>query len=208
MIMRYWDPERAGILQKTFFDPDSRRSHATRRLIPYIVAALLTACERPAPEAVSSANCVTGGRLRADLYGAIEGSLDWQATALRCEGMPRPAGEGARIRLAGSLGGADSAQDLAFILGLPALEPGATGTELETNVTLIEEGSGRFFATGGTERCWTDIEEQSPLGDSATEFRVRGVVYCVGPLTELGGTSHVSFPELEFTGRLTWTAPD
>lgn len=194
-------------MQKTSFDADSRRSLTGRLLIACIVAALLAACEKPTP-AAGSEDCVAGGRLRADLYGAIEGSLDWQAASLRCEGMPRPAGEGARIRLAGSLGGADSALDLAFILGLPALERGATGEELETNVTLIEEGSGRFFATGGTERCWTDIEEQSPLEDSATEFRVRGVVYCVGPLTELGGTSNVSFPELEFTGRLTWTAPE
>jgi hypothetical protein len=112
-------------------------------------------------------------------------------------------GEGARLRLSAPLSDAEPDRTVAFILGIPGLQQGETAAELPTNVTLIEEGAGRFFATRDTSGCWTDVTEQSAVGGS--RYAVRGTVYCVTPLPELNGGSSISFTELEFSGRLDWS---
>ena len=149
--------------------------------------------------------CGSDGALVAEIYGGVRASIDWDAGVLQCEGMPRPNGEGARLRFAGM---ADGERPLAFILGLPDLVKGEIASELPTNVTLIEEGTGRFFGTRDTANCWTDIEmhERIPAAESAP-YRIRGILYCVAPLAELNGNSSISFADLEFTGLLDWEPP-
>ena len=179
-----------------------------------ISAILLVSCFSPTGRAelpspgkpeVAAPACGESGRLTTELFGGIQGSLDWQAGDLACEGMPRPDDEGARLKLSGPYKSGDSVTTLTFILGLPDLEAGQTGDELPTNVTLMEEGSGRFFGTPDADGCWTDVTEQKPADSGEeNEFLITGSLYCVSPLAELNGGSSVNFTELNFTGRVTW----
>jgi hypothetical protein len=85
------------------------------------------------------------------------------------------------------------------------LEEAQIGAELPTNVTLIEEGSGRFFATPDTNGCWTDVTEHEHIdGNSGQDYMISGSVFCMSPLAELNGFASVAFTELAFTGRVNW----
>lgn len=153
--------------------------------------------------------CDATARLATALYGAVRLELDWTSAEIECQSMPRPDGEGARIHLSGPSGSGAASSTVAFILGIPDLEKGQTGNELGTNVTFMEEGSGRFFSTADADGCWSDIHYQEPVGDaSGSIYRIGGTVYCVSPLAELNGGSAISFTELEFAGRLNWGKPE
>lgn len=203
--------------------PNSLHFPADRRSLAALLACLtLSGCgEKPpeegppaAPEAAPEASflpdasagaedCGADGRLEADLFGALEGRVHWTADDVRCEGMPRPDGAGARLRFAGPFG-ADE-QPIAFIVAVPSLEPAETGTEMPSNVTLIAEGQGRFFSTPDLEDCWTDIVSQTPL-EADGVFRVEGRVYCIAPLPEVNGAGSVSIDEFSFSGLVDWAA--
>jgi len=120
----------------------------------------------------------------------------------------RANGAGARLRFAGPSGTTDGKRQLAFILGLPGLVEGETPQELPTNVTLMEEGTGRFFGTRDAGNCWTDIEthEQKMPAESST-YSISGTLYCVAPLANLNGNSSISFADVKFTGQLDWQRP-
>jgi len=173
---------------------------------------LLVACDGspPSPPEDSAAgvsgSCGPQSYVRAELYGAVRGALVWSAD-LACEGMPRPGGQGARLRLSGPAP-ADGAQQLALILGLPDLERGATGREIQTNVTLIAEEQGLFFSTTDAANCWTDITEQAALEGDADTYRVTGVLYCVAPLPEVNGNKNITLGDLEFSSTLNWKLPE
>ena len=147
--------------------------------------------------------CGDRGYLSTELYGAIETTVDWAATDLHCEGMPRPANRGARLRFSGPI---SDGRNIAFIIALPDLRLGETGKEYQSNVTLIEEGNGRFFSTANLGVCWTDIDELQSVDDTGDRFAVGGAVYCVAPLTEVSGDSDVSIRDLKFRGLLDWSA--
>jgi len=195
----------------------------TPRMALFIVPlVLLAACEdRPEPGSTETAAteslapdpydpaCGQDGLLSVELYGGIRAAVDWRASELSCTGMPRPDDEGARIRLSGPMGSGDDVRTLAFILGLPSLEVGRTGAELPTNVTLIEEGTGRFFSTQDNNNCWTDVSAHESIdGEDGSLYRIEGTLYCVSPLAELNGNANVTFTELKFTGRLNWEQPE
>ncbi|MDA0681213.1 MAG: hypothetical protein O3A13_11605 [Proteobacteria bacterium] len=192
-----------------------------------VLSILTTACEQPvAPIDIETAiaegttqglmrnetsdgGCGDDGQLAVELYGSFRASITWRAEALSCAGMPRPDSDGARIRMSGRLGEGDDTRTLAFIFGIPDLKVGQSGVELPTNVTLIEEGAGRFFSTVDTNGCWTDVTSQEPLGeDNDRAYRIDGTVYCVTPLAELNGGTSVTFTELKFTGRVDWRQPE
>lgn len=158
----------------------------------------------PSTDGVSGQECIDNGGLRVDLAGGIRASLDWQSDEMVCEGMPRPDDAGARIRLSGPVRNEGEAKTLTFILGLPDLAAGQTGAELPTNVTLVEEGNGRFFGTPDTSSCWTDVTTHRLVEGSESEYMIGGDLYCVLPLAELNGSASVTFTELSFTGRLNW----
>ncbi len=156
------------------------------------------------PDASAGAqDCGEAGRLQADLFGALQGEVRWTATDLRCEGMPRPDGAGARLRFAGPFGA--EAQPIAFIIAVPSLAEGETGSEFPSNVTLIAEGQGRFFSTPDLDGCWTDIASQTPLAAEG-QYSIDGQIYCISPIPEVNGSGSVSIDEFTFSGLLDWTA--
>lgn len=184
--------------------------HLALLIAPFVW--LTGACKPPEPELPVS-GCASGGELVADVYGSLEGRLDWRGEDLECDGMPRPRGRGARLRFAGPAGTGDGAARLAFIIALPDLERGKTAKELPAGVTLMQEHAGRFFSTPEQTACWADIEQQDPLGnavddDEPNEYFIRGLLYCVAPLAELNGNASVTLRDLRFSGRLSWAEPE
>ena len=151
----------------------------------------------PPPE---SSDCGERAFLKTDFYGEFTGTVEWAASDLECEGMPRPEGAGARLRFAGEAGD----MSLAIIIAMPGFERGKEARELGSNVTVIEEGGGRFFSTSGIGSCWADILEQQQAGDDV--FFVAGRLYCIAPLAEVNGDSSVTLRELEFGGYVDWGA--
>lgn len=153
--------------------------------------------------------CVATGMLRADLSVAIGAKLNWGPEELACEGMRRPADAGARLRFSGPYDDGKDQRTLTLILGMPALEEAQIGAEIPTKVTLVEEGSGRFFATPDANGCWTDVTEHEHIdGDSDQHYVISGNVYCVSPLAEINGSASVTFTELAFTGRVNWESQE
>ena len=153
------------------------------------------------PEAVAS-TCAERGVLQGMVSGAINATLDWPDSALRCESMPRPNDAGVRLRLSGEVRG----ERLAFIIALPELHAGETGSEFDSNVTISVEGSGRFFSTPNLDTCWTNIAANEPLSDSADAHILVGSLSCVGPLGEINGDGFVDIRNLKFSGLANWNA--
>lgn len=179
------------------------------RFLPCLLAAAsLQACSESPPPSTRPAFAPAGDALSVDLHGAIRAAVRWEGDALDAEGMPQPDLRGARLRFSGEAAIGTERRPLSFILGIPALEKGAPGTELGTRVTLIEEGAGRFFATGDTDTCWSDVHENVRVPGSSSLYRLSGVLYCMAPLAELNGSAGVSFTDLSFTGRVDWRQPE
>jgi len=155
----------------------------------------------PAP-LPAAAGCGDRGRLQTSLFGALAGDLEWTADTMSCEGMPRPDGRGARLRFSGWTG--DSEITIAIIIAVPDLERAKTATELPSNVTVIQEGSGRFFSTSDLHSCWTDINDQRAIDDNAERFSIDGRLYCISPLAEVNGEASVLISELAFSGLVDW----
>jgi len=167
-----------------------------------------TAQERPAPtntaDLEAALRCGNTGELRGDLYGEIAGRLNWDKYALECSGMPRPEGRGARLRFAGTL--EDGNRRIAIIIAIPDLGRDALGNEYRSNVTVIEEGNGRFFSTPDLDNCLSDITILNTLDDDGDAYSLGGLLYCVSPLPEVNGASSISIPELHFQGLLDWSS--
>ncbi len=178
-----------------------------RGLITALLLTMLTTCNNPpgdVPEIVGG--CGTDGGLKAELFGGLEADLDWQPDQLECQGMPRPNAAGARLRFSGTATGGSKSTQLAFIFGIPGLERGKPARELPTNVTVIDEGQGRFFSTQDTDSCWSDINSQAETA-TASKYVISGILYCVAPLAELNGNGNVRLSEVHFTGLLDWKPP-
>ena len=196
-----------------------------RAFLAVIAANLLVACAESVPPmnenvadqtiVAGTAECVKDGFFTARLSGTIRASIQWRAESVVCEGMRRPEDEGARLRFSGPISdAADNASSpsprmLTFIIGLPYLSAGATGRELASNVTLVEEGNGRFFGTPNAESCWTDLSQHELIDvENEDDYRIAGIVYCISPLPEINGNGSVTFTELEFSGQVNWGHPE
>jgi hypothetical protein len=190
------------------------RARAGRSPALYLILLSVAAgCGRDtAATGAATANCVDDGELTAEVYGAIESTLEWRDDRLECDGMPRPHGEGARLRFAGPAVAGGETLNLAFIIALPRLERGRSARELAAGVTLIEENAGVFFSTPEPSNCWADIDHQVPLQgavqDGTPEYRIAGLLYCLSPLAEINGNRSVTLTDLRFSGRLDWREPE
>ena len=170
----------------------------------------LAACENGPAKVVPAAlpdeseqaasTCGKKGTLQAVLSGAIGARLDWPDEVLRCESMPRPGTEGVRLRFSGEVG----EERLAIIIALPDLNPGETGDEFDSNVTISVEGSGRFFSAPNLGTCWTDIAVNEPIEEGSDTYNVLGGLTCVAPLGEINGDGFVDIQLLRFSGIANW----
>ncbi len=173
-----------------------------------VVILLAAACgDGPTPASVTQESCAPDGSLSVAIYGEIRGELAWRGDDLRCSGMPRPHGAGARLHFAGTLPAEGQDRTLAFIIGLPELKPGETVQETPARITLMEENNGRFFSTATADICWSDVNEHHEPAGANAHHSVSGRAYCVAPLAEVNGSGGVTLSELEFTGRITWGDP-
>lgn len=147
------------------------------------------------PDSAVACEALPEAALRASLGGALTAELDWQGAELECSGMPRPDEAGGRLQFSGPLPGGGR---LGVVIGIEALRPGVTGRELPTNLTLVIEAEGRFFSTRQQPGCWADIEDNDALAGGG--YRVRGRMWCMRGLAEVGGEGSISVPALAFTG--------
>jgi len=153
-------------------------------------------------EAAADEMCGENGRLQAKLYGSLTASLDWTAADFECSGMPRPGGSGARLHFGGTA--ADDHQSIVIIIAIPDLQRDKVGAELRSNVTVIEEESGRFFSTPDLDNCLTDITSMSAIEGTPNQYSIGGVLYCLSPIPELNSKSSVTISDVEFTGLIDW----
>jgi len=187
------------------------RFFTTRSGLSLALAIALVACKpvveadnpSPAAELRPATQCGNVGQLQAELYGAVAAQIDWSVSDLECAGMPRPNGQGARLRFSGTVGVDE--RRIAIIIAIPDLRREKTGNEFSSNVTLIEVGSGRFFSTLDLGNCLTDITTLDELDESGDRYSIGGMLYCVAPLAEVNGDSSVSILELHFSGLIDWS---
>jgi hypothetical protein len=127
------------------------------------------------------------GRLRARVQGAIEGELDWAGGTPQCRGGPRPGGDGVRLLYKGNLPGEGP---LLIVVGIGPLRAGESARNVPVNLTVVREGTGRFYATQGNDKCAMDEVHQEPAGDPDV-YRLTGRGYCVQPARAVGGDGAV-----------------
>ncbi|MCC5869861.1 MAG: hypothetical protein JJU27_15265 [Gammaproteobacteria bacterium] len=175
---------------------DSPRSPAVPRLALIALLAAMTSTALACPEGVD-------GHFEVTLSGALVATIDWQAPALHCEGMPRPDAGGGRLRFSGEL---EPGVDLAVVIGIDGLAPGVKTRELPANLTLVVEGQGLFFGSMQQSHCWADILANEPVGSQG--HLVRGEIYCVRGLPQVGGGASVGITDLRFVGLLAPEADD
>ncbi|MGI9341329.1 MAG: hypothetical protein ACR2QV_00660 [Gammaproteobacteria bacterium] len=136
--------------------------------------------------------------LSGTLYGGLEREIEWRGDRMRCEGGPRPDGDGVRLVFAAPAAAA-AGDRLVFVIGISGPLGSLTDAERPANVTIIDEATGRFFSSGQQDRCWTTVK--SADGDG-TRYFVAGEVYCAGSLPSLSDGSSVSLRGFRYAGRL------
>lgn len=173
-----------------------------------VLGTVACAQEAVAPQPTAGGGCLAagGGRLQAQIRGALVADLDWQNTQMECEGGLRPDGAGVRISIAGPLeSGADgSPRRLRFIFGIDLADSAAgAALALPTNLTIIVEGQSQLYATRGDDKCAVEQLRRSPLLASEVRIdRVDARGYCTGPASDLAGSARVLVPTFSFTAQM------
>jgi len=161
----------------------------------------IPAMDFPAPRVMEPCNLLTDGYLNGRLYGALDLTIDWHGSALTCDGMLRPNDQGIRLVFAAAPNRDDG--QLLVVIGIDGTIGQLAGDERKANVTIIDEFRGRFFSTGGKERCWTMIESVESFGDQKHEtYQVSGNLYCAGSLPSLSGPDSITLGDFNYSGRL------
>ena len=156
------------------------------------------------PDALASgsdARCVVAaeGSLRARLDGDVRAEIDWAPPLPQCRGGPRPGGDGIRLIYRGEL---PDQGPLLVVIGIGPLAAGQNASQVPANVTLVREGTGRFYATQGDDKCAADEVRQAPVGDGSYRLTVRG--YCVQPARTLDGTASILMSRFDATALVVW----
>jgi hypothetical protein len=166
------------------------------------IAAVLARIELPEPSTRENAlappafdSCGSGAYLRGQLFGDLQWSIDWVDTAMRCDGMWRPDEAGMRLIFAP----AEAAGGPLLVIGLSGEPDTFQGREVVANLTIVDEGNGRFFNSGAGERCWA---QATRVSEQAGDYEVAGRIYCAGALAEVNGPGTVTPGEIEFSGRI------
>jgi hypothetical protein len=138
------------------------------------------------------------GYLKGELYGSLRKTLDWQGESMLCDGMNRPEGKG--IRLVFSEHVDPDNPGLVLVIGVADARLGAPEQELEANVTIIDQVSGKFYSTQEQPRCWTQLTTQLRLtGTTEESWRLDGRLYCASALAALVGPGSVTLDEIEYS---------
>jgi len=145
------------------------------------------------PDAAPCAPAATGA-LRARLQGAIDAEIDWDESQPQCLAGLRPDGDGLRLLYRGMI--ADG-EPLLLVFGLARLQPGQSARDVATNVTVVREGVGRFYATQGDDKCAFDAVSQVPIADQPGLFRLEGRGYCTQPARAVAGDDAVLLPRFD-----------
>ena len=176
------------------------------RICLVLVALCATACgQDPAPAPVAAGGCLaTGdGQLQAELRGALVADLDWKNAQMQCEGGLRPEGDGIRVVVAGPLppSAGAPARTLRIIFGIDLADSAAgEALALPTNLTIIIDGEGQFFATRGDDKCAVELLRRTPLPEEGAYLeRVEARGYCLGPASDVTGNTRVLLPTFAFT---------
>jgi hypothetical protein len=127
------------------------------------------------------------GQLQARLQGAIDAEIDWGAGVQQCRGGLRPGGDGIRLIYKGSIPGEGT---VLVVIGAGPLAAGQSTRNVPVNLTIVREGTGRFFATQGDDKCALDEVRQEPAGDPKV-YRLTGRGYCTQPARAIGGEGAV-----------------
>lgn len=169
------------------------------------LAALVGLAELPSPSGQSGAGlqppefeaCGSGkgGYLRGELHGDIQQAIDWADDGMRCHGMLRADDAGLRLFFAPAEGAAGPR----LVIGLDGGPEELVGREVTANLTIVDDGNGRFFNSGPGERCWAEASRIQP---DAGGYQVAGRLYCAGALAEVNGPGSVTPGEFEFAGRI------
>lgn len=147
------------------------------------------------PPAFEPCGAGSGGYLRGQLHGDIQLTIDWADDGMRCDGMLRPDEAGLRLIFAS----ASDTDGPLLVIGLDGTPEELPGREVAANLTIVDEGNGRFFNSGSRERCWAQASRVQP---EAGGYAVEGRLYCAGALAEVNGPGAVTPGELEFAGRV------
>jgi len=151
--------------------------------------------------------CAAGdASLQARVRGAIDADINWSAADITCEGGMRPNQKGVRVSIAGPLprsSGEGTAQRLRFVFGIALHDAAPDAAQvLPTNLTVILEGQKQLFATLGDDKCAVEQFEVTPLLAAKGRQRIHARGYCIGPATDLAGTSRVLVSTFEFTSQV------
>ena len=149
----------------------------------------------------TDARCIASseGSLRARIDGDLRADIDWAPPLPQCRGGPRPGGDGVRLIYRGEVPGQGP---LLVVIGIGPIAPGQDLSQVPANVTLVREGTGRFYATQGDDKCAADEVRQTPVGDGSYRLTVRG--YCVQPARTLDGTASVMMSRFDATALVAW----
>jgi hypothetical protein len=134
------------------------------------------------------------GSLHARLQGALEAEIDWAGGVPQCKGGLRPDGDGIRLIYKGNL----PEGPLLVVIGIGPLRAGESARDVPVNLTLVREGTGRFFATQGNDKCAMDEVRQEPAGEPQV-YRLTGRGYCIQPARAVGGEGAVLMSRFDVT---------
>ncbi|MGD9842120.1 MAG: hypothetical protein AB7F79_02670 [Steroidobacteraceae bacterium] len=157
------------------------------------------------PIAIEQVQCLPDNKafLRARLNGSINSELSWNGTELSCTGSVRPDKGGLRLRFSNS--DQHSEHKLVLLFGITGLKEGSDGKALPTNLTIMVENDGEFYATQGDNKCTVDTVQQVPLlgiplRQRAYQVTARG--FCTQPARALNGDGAVLVSRFDFAGRV------
>ncbi len=192
------------------FNKRRSRAGAVAAALGAVFSALAAApCAVGTPAAAApggaGAACLSSGDgyLRAQVAGAINAKIDWPNSGTRCEGEPKSKPPGVRLSFQRTPAGA---VDLLFIFGLTGVREGRPAREIGANLTLIVQGTDRFFGTLGDSRCTVDSLTQRRL-PKAKSYRVEARGFCTQPAHAVRGDGAVLVSTFEFAGLVNYDAP-
>jgi hypothetical protein len=153
------------------------------------------------PRTLSPCTLKSDGYLVGRLFGALDQTIVWRGAEMTCDGMMRPDNRG--IRLVFASPEATDDQRLLFVIGIDGELDSLLHQEQKANITIIDEGTGRFFSTSGQDRCWTTVRAMEKHDDGyLPAYRVEGDLYCAGALPSLNGKGSVTLGDFRYSGRL------